>query len=159
MSEWRTADLVDAHQANVRSCPLQFRQFGARLRFEGPIRTLEVFEDNALVRSMLETPGNGAVLVIDGGGSLRTALVGDQIAALARDRGWSGLVIHGAVRDVEALATMEIGIKALGSNPMKSAKRGDGNRDVAVTFGETTFRPGEYLYSDEDGILISDVPL
>ncbi len=155
MSDSRTADLVDAHQADVQSCELQFRQFGARKYFAGPIRTLDVYEDNALVRAALQTPGNGAVLVIDGGGSLRTALVGDVLAGFARDNGWNGLIVNGAVRDVEALATLDLGIKALGSNPMKSAKNGSGNADVAVTFGGVTFRPGEYLYADDDGILVS----
>ncbi len=155
MSDFRTADLVDAHQADVQSCELQLRQFGARTNFAGPIRTLDVYEDNALVRATLQTPGNGAVLVIDGGASLRTALVGDVLAGFARDNGWSGLILNGAVRDVEALAALDLGIKALGSNPMKSAKTGAGNSDVAVTFGGVTFRPGEYLYADDDGVLVS----
>jgi regulator of ribonuclease activity A len=155
VSERRTADLVDAHEADLRSCELQLRQFGARKYFAGPIRTLEVHEDNALVRTMVQTPGAGAVLVIDGKGSLRRALVGDVLAGLARDNGWSGLVINGAIRDVEALAVLELGVKALGSNPMKSAKSGAGRVDTPVTFGGVTFRPGEFLYSDDDGILVS----
>jgi regulator of ribonuclease activity A len=155
VSERRTADLVDAHEADVRSCELQLRQFGGRKYFAGPIRTLDVHEDNALVRTMVQTPGAGAVLVIDGKGSLRRALVGDVLAGLARDNGWSGLVINGAIRDVEALAGLELGVKALGSNPMKSAKSGAGSVDTPVTFGGVTFRPGEFLYSDDDGILVS----
>jgi regulator of ribonuclease activity A len=156
---FQTVDLVDAHQERVQSCELQLRQFGGRRRFSGPIRTLRVFEDNALVRATLETPGNGAVLVVDGGGSLRTALVGDVLAALGVEHGWSGLVIWGAVRDVERLATLAIGIKALGSNPMRSAKHGHGERDVPVRFGGVTFAPGAHLYSDDDGILVSAEPL
>ena len=155
MSDFRTADLVDAHQDDVQSCELQLRRLAAHEYFAGPIRTLDVYEDNALVRASLQTPGNGAVLVIDGGGSLRTALVGDVLAAFARDNGWNGLIVNGAVRDVEALASFDLGIKALGSNPMKSAKAGAGNADVAVTFGGVTFRPGEFLYADDDGILVS----
>jgi regulator of ribonuclease activity A len=150
-----TADIVDAHQAAVRSCPVQFRDFGGRRAFEGRIETLRTFEDNGRVRSLLEEPGEGRVLVIDGGGSLRTALVGDKIAELARANGWAGLLIYGAVRDTVALASLAIGIKALGSNPMRSAKAGAGERGVTVTIGDVAFVPGEYLYADEDGVLVS----
>ena len=108
----RTADLVDAHLGSVQSCGVQFRDLGGRTAFSGRIRTLRVYEDNALVRRVLEQPGAGSVLVIDGGGSLRTALVGDLIAELARSNGWSGLIVHGAVRDVATLRTLAIGIKA-----------------------------------------------
>ncbi len=151
--------MADAHQDEVRSCSLQFRQFGGVRSFHGPIRTLRVFEDNALVRRALETPGGGAVLVIDGGGSLRTALAGDQMAALGLASGWAGLVVHGAVRDVGELAALKLGIKALGSNPMKSAKAGAGERGIAVAFGGVTFAEGGYLYSDDDGILVCRAPL
>jgi regulator of ribonuclease activity A len=154
-----TADLVDAHEGSVRGCTLQFRSYGGRRAFAGAIRTVRTFEDNVLVRQVLSTPGDGAVLVIDGGGSLARALVGDVIAGLALENGWSGLVINGAVRDVVALATLDLGVKALGSNPVKSAKRAIGAIDVAVEFGDVTFVPGTMLYSDDDGILISDVPL
>src|SRR5262245_38220041 len=109
-----TADLVDAHSDVVKSCEAQFRQYGGRARFHGPIRTLETVEDNALIKQTLSTPGNGAVLVIDGGGSMRCALVGDIIAGLGQKNGWAGLVIWGAVRDTATLATLDIGIKALG---------------------------------------------
>lgn len=146
---------MDAHQDDVQSCSLPFRQFGGVRAFHGSVRTVRVFEDNLLVRTVLASPGNGSVLVIDGGGSLRTALAGDQIAELGRVNGWSGLIINGAVRDVSELARLAIGIKALGSNPMKSAKSGRGEVDVAVEFGGVTFAPGCYVYSDEDGILVS----
>jgi regulator of ribonuclease activity A len=149
-----TADLVDQHGEALQSCDLQFRQFGGRRRFDGPIRTVACFQDNALVRKVLSEPGDGAVLVVDGGGSLHTALVGDLIAGLAQANGWAGLVINGAVRDVAALAGLELGIKALGSNPRKSAKLGAGQVDVPVTFGGVTFRPGDHLYSDEDGVVV-----
>ena len=152
--EFRTADLVDEHGEALQSCDLQLRQFGGRRRFHGPIRTVACFEDNALVKKVLSEPGDGAVLVVDGGGSLHTALVGDLIAGLAQDNGWAGLVINGAVRDTEALAGLGIGIKALGSNPRKSAKLAAGQVDVAVRFGGVTFRPGEHLYSDEDGVVV-----
>jgi regulator of ribonuclease activity A len=152
--EFRTADLVDEHGEALQSCDLQLRQFGGRARFDGPIRTLACFQDNLLVKQVLSEPGEGAVLVVDGDGSLHTALVGDLIAGLAQANGWAGLVVNGAVRDVAALAGLDIGIKALGSNPRKSAKLGAGQVDVPVTFGGTTFRPGEHLYSDEDGVVV-----
>jgi regulator of ribonuclease activity A len=154
-----TADLVDAHEAELQSCEVQFRSFGARRAFHGAIRTVRAYEDNVLVRQVLSTPGEGAVLVVDGGGSLRRALVGDVIAGLAVDNGWSGLVIFGAVRDVPALATLDIGIKALGSNPMKSAKQGAGEIGVTVSFGGVEFAPGAFLYADDDGIVVSGVAL
>lgn len=150
-----TADLVDAHNDVVKSCEAQFRQYGGRIRFHGPIRTVKSTEDNALVKQTLSTPGDGAVLVIDGAASLRCALVGDLIAGLGQKNGWSGLVIWGAVRDTVALANLDIGIKALGSNPWKSTKNGTGQVDVPVSFGGVEFRPGYWVYSDEDGILVS----
>jgi regulator of ribonuclease activity A len=154
-----TADLVDAHSEIVKSCEAQFRQYGGRVRFHGPIRTLESVEDNALIKQTLSTAGNGAVLVIDGGASLRCALVGDIIAGLGQKNGWAGLVIWGAVRDTAALASLDIGIKALGSNPWRSSKNGTGQVDVPIRFGSVQFRPGDWLYSDEDGILVSSQQL
>jgi regulator of ribonuclease activity A len=153
MTDFRTADLVDEHGEALESCDLQLRQFGGRRRFSGPIRTVACFQDNALVKKVLSEPGNGAVLVVDGGGSLHTALVGDLIAGLAQENGWAGLVVNGAVRDTEALGALDIGIKALGSNPRKSAKDGVGERDVVVSFGGVDFVPGQQLWADEDGIL------
>jgi regulator of ribonuclease activity A len=152
--DFRTADLVDQHGEALQSCDLQLRQYGGRRRFCGPIRTVACFQDNALVKQVLSEPGDGAVLVVDGGGSLHTALVGDLIAGLAHANGWAGLVVNGAVRDVEALGGLDIGIKAVGSNPRKSAKLAAGQVDVPVRFGGTTFRPGEHLYSDEDGVVV-----
>jgi regulator of ribonuclease activity A len=150
-----TADLVDAHSDVVQSCEAQFRQYGGRVRFHGPIRTIKSTEDNALVKQTLATAGNGAVLVIDGAASLRCALVGDLMAGAAHSNGWAGLVIWGAVRDTVALAGLDVGIKALGSNPWRSSKNGTGQVDVPVSFGGVEFRPGSWLYSDEDGILVS----
>lgn len=149
-----TADLVDDIGPDVRSCDVQFRQFGARTQFAGPISTVRCFEDNALLKSVLSAPGDGGVLVIDGAGSLRTALVGDVIAELARSNGWSGLVVHGAVRDAATLRGIDLGIKALGTNPRKSSKTGAGERDVTVRFGGVTFVPGDIAYSDDDGIVV-----
>jgi regulator of ribonuclease activity A len=149
-----TADLVDDIGPDVRSCDLQLRQFGGRAEFAGPITTVRCFQDNALLKSVLSEPGDGGVLVIDGDGSVHTALVGDVIAALGRDNGWAGLIINGAVRDAAVLRTLDIGIKALGTNPRKSSKSGAGERDVAVEFGGVTFVPGDIAYSDDDGIVV-----
>jgi len=149
-----TADLVDEIGPDVRSCDLQLRQFGARREFAGPITTVKCFQDNALLKSVLSEPGNGGALVIDGGGSLHTALVGDVIAGLGVRNGWSGLIINGAVRDSATLRTLDIGIKALGTNPRKSTKTGAGQRDVPVEFGGVVFAPGDIAYSDDDGIVV-----
>jgi regulator of ribonuclease activity A len=152
--ECGTADLVDEIGEDVRSCDVQFRQFGGHQRFLGPIRTIRCHEDNALVKQVLSEPGAGQVLVVDGTASLHTALVGDIIAGLGVGSGWSGLVLHGAVRDVVALGELPLGIKALGTNPRKSGKTGAGEVDVPVTFGGVTFSPGDILFSDADGIIV-----
>lgn len=152
-----TADLYDEYEERLESCDLQLRQYGGRRVFAGPIVTIRCREDNALVKATLATPGQGRVLVVDGGGSLHTALMGDLIAASAVANGWAGVVIHGAVRDVAALAELDLGVKALGSNPRKSAKTGAGERDVVVSFGGATFTPGAQLVSDEDGVVILPV--
>lgn len=149
-----TADLVDEIGDGVRSCDLQFRQFGALAEFAGPITTVRCHQDNALLKSVLSEPGNGRVLVVDGDGSLHTALVGDVIAELARANGWAGLLIHGAVRDAATLRTLQIGIKALGTNPRKSSKTGSGERDVVIVLGGVEFRPGEIAFSDDDGVVV-----
>ncbi len=150
-----TADLVDGIGQDVRSCDLQLRQFGGREMFAGPISTVRCFQDNALLKSVLSERGGGGVLVIDGDASVHTALVGDLIAELGRSNGWAGLIVNGAVRDASTLRTLDIGIKALGTNPRKSTKTGAGERDVAVTFGGVTFVPGEIAYSDDDGIVVT----
>ena len=149
-----TADLVDDIGPDVRSCDLQLAQYGARSQFAGPVTTVRCFQDNALLKSVLSERGDGGVLVIDGNGSLHTALVGDLIAELGRSNGWAGLIINGAVRDAATLRTMDIGIKALGTNPRKSGKTGDGERDVVVEFGGVAFTPGEIAYCDDDGIVV-----
>ncbi len=153
-----TADLID-RDGNLPSCDLQFRNFGGRGRFSGKIRTVRCHQDNALLKQVLSTPGRGDVLVIDGGGSLHTALVGDLIAGLGVTNGWEGIVVHGAIRDSAAIGELDIGLKALGTNPRKSSKTGAGEADVAVAFGGVTFTPGHTLYSDEDGIVVSATPL
>ncbi|UJW32094.1 ribonuclease E activity regulator RraA [Saccharothrix sp. AJ9571] len=149
-----TADLVDEHGDRLLVCDTQFREFGGHRRFSGPVRTVRCHEDNGLVRELLRTPGEGAVLVVDGGGSLHSALTGDVIAASAVENGWAGLIINGAVRDSAVLAGLALGVKALGTNPRKSAKNSAGEVDVPVSFGGITFRPGDSAYADEDGVAV-----
>ncbi|MEV0933604.1 ribonuclease E activity regulator RraA [Streptomyces phaeochromogenes] len=150
-----TADLYDEHGDDLQSCTTQFRLFGARTSFEGVVTTVRCHEDNVILKATLGEPGAGRVLVVDGGGSLAAALMGDLIADLGASSGWEGVVINGAVRDVEALSKINLGVKALGSNPRKSRKEGVGDRDVEVSFGGVTFTPGCHLYSDTDGILVT----
>ncbi|HEY8719903.1 ribonuclease E activity regulator RraA [Pengzhenrongella sp.] len=149
-----TADLVDEHEAVIASCDLQLRQFGGLPSFAGVVRTVRCREDNALVKRILAEPGAGCVLVVDGDGSLHSALMGDLIAASAVANGWAGVVINGVVRDVATLRTLPLGIKALGSNPRKSAKAGRGEVDGVVSFGGVDFTPGQRLWSDDDGIVV-----
>jgi regulator of ribonuclease activity A len=155
-ADFTTADLIDDFGDELQSCETQFRQYGIRPFFAGPILTVQCFRDNSLVKKVLGTPGAGRVLVVDGGGSLASALMGDLIAASAVEQGWAGVVINGAVRDVSTLRTLELGIKALGSNPRKSTKSGAGDVGIPVRFGGVEFRPDAWLYSDEDGIVIAD---
>ncbi|MFF2844051.1 ribonuclease E activity regulator RraA [Paenarthrobacter sp. NPDC057981] len=149
-----TADLYDERGEELESLALQFQNLGAHTHFSGPARTIRCLEDNALVKSVLGTPGEGAVLVIDGHGSLRTALMGDMIADSAVENGWAGVIINGAIRDREAIARLPLGVKALGSNPRKSAKTGAGELDVELVIDGVRIRPGAMIYSDPDGILL-----
>lgn len=150
-----TTDLCDAHEDKVRVVTPMFRSYGGRKAFCGPIATLKLFEDNGLVRKALEGPGNGRVLVIDGGGSLRRALVGDQLAALGVANGWSGIVVYGCIRDSRAIAGMDIGVFALATHPQKTQKKSQGDSDIPVSFGGVTFAAGDWLYADEDGVILS----
>lgn len=154
-----TTDLCDAHEDKLRVVAPMFRSYGGRKAFHGPVSTLKLFEDNGLVRKALESPGNGRVLVIDGGGSLRRALVGDQLAALGVKNGWSGVVVYGCIRDSRAIGQMDIGVFALATHPQKTLKKNEGDIDVAVTFGGVTFQPGDWLYADEDGVIVSETSL
>jgi regulator of ribonuclease activity A len=151
-----TPDLCDQFGAEVRVVEPVFRDFGGVDRFAGPIATLRVFEDNALVRQALEMPGGGQVLVVDGGGSLRSALVGGKLAALARENGWRGLVVYGCIRDAAEIAGTPVGVKALHVVPRRSARAGAGERGVPVAFAGVTFTPGAWLYADRDGIVVAD---
>src|SRR3954468_6668297 len=152
-----TADLSDEHP-DALVCGLQLRQFGGVTEFSGPIATVRCQDDNVLLRRQVEGPGNGRVLVVDGGGSLRTAVVGDLIAGIAAANGWVGLVMNAGVRDTAVLRHMPIGIKALGSVPLRSVKEGVGEVDVPVDFGGITFTPGAILTSDDDGIVVLHAP-
>ena len=149
-----TSDLWDANRDTAIVCELQFRRFGGVPAFSGEIATVKCLEDNVLVKERAGEPGRGRVLVVDGGGSMRCALVGENVAGLALGNGWAGLVINGCVRDVDALSALAIGIKALGTNPRPSGKTGAGEIDVPLTFGGATFRPGAMLYSDADGLVV-----
>lgn len=149
-----TCDLFDADES-LQSVSLQLRNFGAHARFTGPVRTVRCHRDNGLVKSILNSPGYGAVLVVDGAGSLESALMGDLIAAAAVANGWAGVIINGAIRDSVDIASLALGVKALGTNPRKSAKDGAGEVDVLLEFGSVRFTPGATLWSDEDGILVT----
>jgi regulator of ribonuclease activity A len=148
-----TSDLFDDNPG-AASCETQFRQFGGRRSFSGPIATVRCHEDNVLLRAQVSAPGEGRVLVVDGGGSFGCALLGDTIAELAVSNGWAGIVVNGCVRDVVALAELPIGIKALGTNPRPSGKGGAGEIDVTVTFGGAEFAPGAVLHADDDGVVV-----
>ena len=150
-----TTDLYDDFQDIVQTCSVQFRDFGGRKRFFGPIRTVQCLKDNQLFRTLLDEPGDGAVVVVDGGASTETALMGDIIAAKGAKNGWAGCVILGAIRDSVEVGKIDFGAKALGVNPAKSAKAGTGAVDVPVEFGGVLFQPGHWIYCDEDGILVA----
>jgi regulator of ribonuclease activity A len=153
-----TCDLCDAHKNDsdgaFRVLPPVFKEFGGRSRFAGQVRTVKCFEDNSLVKITLDSPGEGRVLVVDGGASLRRALVGGNIGAAAARNGWAGVVVDGAVRDVAELAALDVGIRALAAMPLPTEKRNEGQRDVAVLIQGVIVRPGEWLYADEDGIVV-----
>ena len=152
----KTADLMDEFQQELQSCEIQFRNYGGRTAFWGPCKTLKCENDNVILKKMLEEPGHGSVLVVDGGGSLSAALVGDIIAQIGRQNNWVGIVINGAVRDTVTLATINFGVKALGSNPRKSRKNGDGQSNVTISFGGVTVKPGDWVYCDADGMVVAD---
>ena len=154
-----TADLCDAYPATVRTTKPLFTSYGARQSFGGPIRTLRVFEDNSLVKEALASDGGGAVLVVDGGASPRCALLGGNLAELASTNGWAGLIINGCVRDVHEINACDIGVRALSACPRKSEKRGQGNKDVDLRFAGADFRPGEFVYCDQDGVIVADTDL
>lgn len=158
-----TCDLCDAHKndssGSFRVLPPVFRDFGAVRRFSGAVVTVKCHEDNSLVKAMVDSAGLGRVLVVDGGGSLRRALLGGNLGAAAAKNGWAGVVIDGCVRDVAELATQAVGIRALASMPLPTEKRNQGQQDLAVQIQGVWVRPGDWLYADEDGMVVSTVKL
>lgn len=150
-----TTDLCDTHEDAVRVVEPMFTSFGGKTAFHGQIATLRVFEDNSFVRKALESAGQGRVLVIDGGGSIRRALVGDQLASLGLKNDWAGIVVNGCIRDSRAIAEMDIGVFAIDTHPMKTIKKNVGEADIVVSFGDVDFVPGEWIYADEDGVIVS----
>lgn len=156
---FQTPDLCDENEGKVKVATPMFQAYGGKARFHGQIQTVKVFEDNVFVRDMLSEPGTGKVLVVDGGGSLRCALVGDLIAAMAQKNGWEGIIVYGCIRDSGVINGIDIGVRALNTNPLKSIKQGAGYKNIPVTFAGITFEPGEFVYVDEDGIITSATAL
>ena len=148
-------ELCDQFPELVQVVEPMFGNFGGRETFSGEIVTLKAFEDNSLVREQVALPGEGKVLVVDGGGSMRRAMLGDMLAEKAEKNGWEGIIIYGCIRDVNAIAGLDLGVQALGAHPMKTDKRGLGDVDVSVKFGGVVFNPGEYVYADNNGIIVS----
>lgn len=153
--DWTTADLFDRHESEVQVAEGVFLALGRRRSFAGPTATVKVHEDNLLVKETLHGPGGGRVLVVDGGGSLRTALVGDQLAGAALANEWAGLVVWGCIRDRSAIDALDLGVRCLATTPRRSSKHGFGKRDVPLHFAGVHFYPGAWLYADEDGILVA----
>jgi regulator of ribonuclease activity A len=154
-----TADLCDDHEQDLHVAESMFQRFGRITAFDGPIATVKCYEDNSMVREALAEPGEGRILVVDGGGSQRRALLGDLLAELAVRNGWRGIVINGCIRDSETVNQLELGVRALGTIPLRTHKRGDGQREVSVSFAGVTFRPGAHLYADADGMVVAARPL
>jgi regulator of ribonuclease activity A len=155
-----TCDICDAQENRLADgtlavLPPVFKAFGRQSQFSGPAVTLKVFEDNSLVRSTLETPGHGRVLVVDGGASLRCALVGGMLAALAEKNGWAGIIVNGCVRDVEEIDACNIGVRALAIHPQRSARKGVGDSNLQVMIAGVAMRPGDTIYADADGVLVA----
>ena len=154
-----TPDLCDQYPEIVRVLEPMLRNYGGRKQFGGAIVTVKCFEDNSCVKQLVGTPGEGRVLVVDGGGSMRRACLGDMLAEKASSNGWSGIIIYGCIRDVDEIRTTDIGVQALGVHPVKTEKKNIGEINVPVTFGGLTFIPGEYLYADNNGVVVSAEPL
>lgn len=150
-----TPDLCDEHPEDVRIAEPVFRNLGGRRCFFGQIVTVKCFEDNSLVKEQVSSSGLGKVLVVDGGGSQRCALLGDKLALKAKENQWSGLVINGCVRDIDEISVTDIGVQALGIHPKKSVRKGQGDLNVEINFAGLTFKPGEYIYADNNGVVIS----
>jgi len=154
-----TADLCDEHGEALQVCEPVFHAYGGRPSFAGPVSTVRCFEDNSRVREAVNGPGDGRVLVVDGGGSRRRALFGGNLGVAAVKNGWAGVIVHGCIRDSAELGQLDLGIRALGTMPLRSEKRGEGERDVPVRFAGATFRPGDWVCADEDGVVVAHGPL
>jgi regulator of ribonuclease activity A len=152
---FKTADLCDQFENELEVCEPLFRDFGGQRRFAGRIATIKCFEDNSLVRTLVSERGDGRVLVVDAGGSQRRAVLGDLLAQKAVENGWSGVLVYGCIRDSAEIERMPLGVKALGTHPLKTDKRGEGQRDLPVRFAGVVFRPDDWLYADEDGIIVA----
>lgn len=152
----KTADLMDKFQDELQSCEIQFNNYGGRTSFYGPCKTLKCHNDNQLVRETLKSDGKGRVLVIDGGGSTYSALVGDLLAEFGHKNKWAGIVVNGVIRDVAAMRQLDLGVKAIGSNPRRSSKEGAGEVDTPVSFGTLNIKPGDWIYCDEDGVVLAE---
>ena len=152
---FKTADLCDEHSDSLKIAQPIFNDYGKKTSFSGEMSTVKCFEDNSLVRSQLEQPGGGRVLVVDGGGSTRCAMVGDILAQMGSDNGWSGIIVYGCIRDSGVIANIDLGVKAIGTLPLKSVKKGEGEIDITVHFADVDFIPGQFAYADEDGIILS----
>jgi len=151
----KTCDLCDANEGKVQVCEPVFRDFGGLREFSGPAWPVSAFEDNTQVRKAVEMPGEGRVLVVDGGASMRCAMLGGNLAALAEKNGWAGVVINGCIRDSEEVAVCQLGVKALGTHPQRSTKRGEGEAGVSVTVAGVHIEPGFWVYGDEDGLIVA----
>jgi len=150
----KTSDISDQLHPNVQYLEPIYNDYGAKIDFSGVIHTIKCFEDNSLIREVLDTDGQGGVLVVDAGGSRRCAMLGDQLAAKAVKNNWSGIVIYGLIRDSEMINKMSIGVRALGTHPLKSIKKGVGEQSLNLSFSGVNFVPGDYLYADQDGVII-----
>ena len=154
-----TPDLCDQYPDLIQVVEPMFSNYGGRQRFGGEIVTVKCFEDNSSVKQLVETAGNNRVMVVDGGGSMRRACLGDMLAEKASVNGWSGLIIYGCIRDVDEIVATDIGVQALGTHPMKTDKKGVGETEISVSFGGVTFNPGDYVYADNNGIVVAPQPL
>ncbi|MCH7928116.1 MAG: ribonuclease E activity regulator RraA [Candidatus Dadabacteria bacterium] len=157
--KYLTPELCDKYPDLVRVVEPIFKNYGGKSSFGGQIVTIKCHEDNSVVKETAGTAGNGKIIVVDGGGSLRRALLGDLIAENAVENGWEGFIIYGCIRDVDSISTMNLGVKALNTNPLKTEKKGIGDLNIPVSFGGATFKPGEYVYADSNGIIVSSKPL
>jgi len=159
MTQYVTPDLCDEYPELIQVVEPMFNNYGGRESFGGEIVTLKAFEDNSKVRELVATDGKGKVMVVDGGGSLRRAMLGDMLAEKAAQNGWEGIIIYGCIRDVDVIMETELGVQALATNPLKTDKKGLGELNVEVKFGGVVFVPGQYVYADNNGMIVSPEPL